>query len=132
MDHCLKFYHPAFGCPGVGQRRRRENPRSRILRYFLGATTGALIFALLAFIGLAVAEYHRAAGGAGPAGAPSPGRTAFLFVYVQVMAAGLFIGLAGVLIRHRYIPARHGRRYGGQLLCMFVSVLGLALFFLLA
>ncbi len=132
MDNSLQLYPPAFGCPGAGRRHRREDARSRILRYFLGATTGALICALLAFIGVAVAEYHRAAGGAGTVGAPSPGRTAFLFVYVQFMAAGLFIGLAGVLLHRRYISARHGRRYGGPLLCVFVSGLGLALFYLLA
>ena len=95
------------------------------MRQVMIATYAVLIVTLVVFIGVA-------AGTGGLSGKTSAGWSIFLFAYVQIMAAGLFVGLAGVLIHRKYTPHRRDRQYGGQRLCILVSVLGLALYLLLA
>ena len=133
MEKSMQFYHPAFGCPGAGPHHRREDGQRRIMRYLMVATYVSLIVTLIVFIGVASAEYNNAAaaGWADLSGQMSAGWSVFMFAYVQIMAAGLFVGLVGAFLHHRYTLRRRDRHYGGQLLCVFVSVLGLALYFVL-
>ena len=124
---------PALNLPAEERRHTREDGWARALRYIVMATYVLLIINVFVFIGVASSDFNRSMAEQfkGPAAAPCPSHAGYLCAYVPIMVAGLFVGLVGALIHRKRTRRRRDRHYGGQLLCVFVSVVGLALFFIL-
>ena len=119
--------------PEEERRHTREDGWARALRYLVVATYVLMIINVFVFIGVAGEDYNRTVAEkvTVSTAAPSAGHTAYLHAYVPIMVAGLFVGAVGALIHRKRTRRRRDRHYGGQLLCVFVSVVGLALFFIL-
>lgn len=127
-------HKPAMSPPAEDRRRLREDGWARALRNIVMATYVLMIINVLIFIGVTSEDFNRTVAErfTGPAAAPGLGHSAYLGAYVPIMVAGLFVGLVGALIHRKRTRRRRDRHYGGQLVCVFVSVLGLVLFFILA
>ena len=116
------------------RRHTREDGWARALRYLVMATYVLMIINVFVFIGVAGEDYSRTVAEkvTGPAPAPGPGHAGYLRAYVPIMLAGLVVGRVGALIHRKRTRRRRDRHYGGQLMCVFVSIIGLALYFILA
>lgn len=124
----------ALSPPPEERRHTREDGWARALRYLVMATYVLMIINVFVFIGVAGEDYNRTVAEkvTVSAAAPSAGHAAYLHAYVPIMVAGLFVGAVGALIHRKRTRRRRDRHYGGQLLCVFVSIVGLALYFILA
>ena len=125
--------NPAPSPPVEERRHRREDGWARALHYIVMATYVLMIINVFIFIGVASEDYNRAVAEqfTGPAASPCPGHAGYLCAFVPIMLAGLVVGIVGALIHRKRTRRRRDRHYGGQLLCVFVSVLGLVLYFIL-
>lgn len=123
----------AMGRPFEERRQTREDGWARALRYIMMATYVLMIINVFIFIGVAGEDYNRTVAErfTGPSAASNPGHAGYLNSYVPIMSAGMFVGVIGALIHRKRTRRRRDRHYGGQLLCVFVSIVGLALYFVL-
>lgn len=113
------------------RRQRREDGWARALRYLVAATYILLAVNLFIFIGVASQDYNRTvANQFTPAAKPAPGH-AYLQAFLPIMAVGFFVGVAGALIHRKRTRRRSDRHYGGQILCILFSVVGLLLYLML-
>ena len=117
--------------PGEDRRRVKEVVWARALRYAAMATYPLLIINLFVF--LAVSSRDRSAVVAAEfPGQPPPQLTSsevYLHAYLPIMAAGMLIGIVGILLNRIRTRRRRDRKYISQLLCILMSVIGVVLFF---
>ncbi len=131
-DHPQSNGRPAAN-EGPGERRqRREDGWARTLRYLVAATYILLAVNLFIFIGVASQDYNRTVANQFNSAAAEPAAGhAYLQAFLPIMAAGFFVGVAGALIHRKRTRRRSDRHYGGQILCILFSVVGLLLFLML-
>lgn len=135
MESHIQVGQAAVASQPVEERRHtREDGWARALRYIVAATYVVMIINVFIFIGVAGEDYNRTVAErfTGPATTPSPGHERYLNSFVPIMSVGMIVGVVGALIHRKRTRRRRDRHYGGQLMCVFVSIIGLALYFILA
>jgi hypothetical protein len=117
--------------PGEDRRHVKEDVWSRALRYLAMATYPLLILNLLGFLSVASQDRNLHVAAAFP-GQPPPQLTSsevYLQAYLPLMAAGMLVGIVGILLNRIRTRRRRDRKYASQLLCILMSAIGVALFF---
>jgi hypothetical protein len=122
---------PAPQNPGEDRRHRKEDGWSRALRLIALATYPLLILNLFILVGVASRDRTAIVVSQYP-GQPSPQLTSsevYLHAYLPIMAVGMLVGVVGILLDRIRTRRRRDRKYKSQLLCILLSVVGVALFF---
>jgi hypothetical protein len=118
---------------GEDRRQRKEDGLSRILRYIALLTYPLLIINLFIFVGVASQDRTAVVVSQYP-GQPPPQLTSsevYLRSFLPIMAAGMLVGIVGIVINRIRTRRRRDRSYKNQLLCILLSVVGVVLFFIL-
>ncbi len=123
----------AVSYAGEDRRQRSEDVWLRTLRIIARATYIILIINLFAFLAVSTQDYSSNVAGqvAGVAPAPPPGREAYFNAFLPIMAVGLLVGVAGILIDRKRTRRRRDRSYKSQLACIIFSAIGVGIYFIL-